>query len=92
MGGVSWKGPIDTAWIDHLVIIRGWVLQFEQQMKESERSFDVKVDFTCSLNIKSPGAMSVVATMHLKTYHMKKCKKAKHFISLFISYTSTIYF
>ena len=21
MGGVSWKGPIDTAWIDHLVII-----------------------------------------------------------------------
>jgi len=32
MGGVSWKGPIDTA---------------------------------CSLNIKSPGAMSVVASIHL---------------------------
>ena len=37
----------------------------------------VVVVFTCSLNIKSPGAMSVVATMHLQNYQMKKVKNKK---------------
>ena len=110
MGGVSWKGPIDTAWIANKIKKLKTILVGEKylithilnmhpletmacmEVPSSDRltnqTKDVQLllfnifqleefDFTCSLNIKSPGEMSVVASIHLQHSPRERSEKAE---------------